>query len=328
MERIDIMERFGNSLLTLENPARYVGGEYTYGKGQGIGTAKVLVGICFPDLYEIGMSNNAVRILLDLVARMGGEVAADRVFSVAPDFERFLREHDVPLHTLDHGIPLRELDLLGISIGYELAATNILQVLDLGRIPFHASLRGDEDPIVIAGGPAITNPLPFAPFFDFVFIGEAEAGLEDVILTIKEAKRQGLGRSQIIGELAKFPYLWHPGKPLAIRAIDDDFTCSERSRFIRYVVPHFKVAQDNGVVESCAGVERVPLLPRRTILQALSAKNTWGCPSARRQYVREFGYREITLSSLSSGDHPLIKPMIEQLNTSFANDHIPSRCRH
>ena len=173
MERIDIMRRFGNSLLNLENPARYIGGEYTYGKSHDPDLAKVRLGICFPDLYEIGMSNNAVRILLDLASSMGEEVAFDRVFSVAPDFERFLRAHDIPLHTLDHGIPLKDLDMLGISIGYELAATNILQVLDLGRIPLLASKRNEGDPLVIAGGPAVTNPLPFSPFFDFVFIGEA-----------------------------------------------------------------------------------------------------------------------------------------------------------
>ena len=115
MERIDIMRRFGNSLLNLENPARYIGGEYTYGKSHDPDLAKVRLGICFPDLYERGMSNNAVRILLDLASSMGEEVAFDRVFSVAPDFERFLRAHDIPLHTLDHGIPLKDLDMLGIS---------------------------------------------------------------------------------------------------------------------------------------------------------------------------------------------------------------------
>ena len=115
-------------------------------------------------------------------------VACDRVFAVRGDYEQFLREQDVPLHTIGQGIPLHQLDLLGISIGYELAATNILQVLELGRIPLHAVERTDAHPIVIAGGPAITNPLPFSPFFDFVFIGEAEAGLAEIVQVIRNGK--------------------------------------------------------------------------------------------------------------------------------------------
>jgi radical SAM superfamily enzyme YgiQ (UPF0313 family) len=173
MEIVDIRSIFSNKLLTIENPARYIGGEYIYGPKRLLEATQFHVGLSFPDLYEIGMANNAMRILYDLVASIDLPISVDQVFAVAPDFEALLREHSIPLYTLQHGLPLNSLDLLGITVGYELSATNILQVLELGRIPLHSSERGEGDPIVIGGGPAITNPLPFAPFFDFIFIGEA-----------------------------------------------------------------------------------------------------------------------------------------------------------
>ena len=169
----DLERKLGNSFLEIENPARYMGSEYIYGQKhytQGL----VKCAMCFPDLYEIGMANNAIRILYDLINRIP-DAFCDRVFSVAPDFENLLREKEIPLFTLQEHIPLNELDYLGISIGYELSATNILQILDLGRIAIDVKDRKETDPIVIAGGPAATNPLPFSRFFDFVHIGEAEA---------------------------------------------------------------------------------------------------------------------------------------------------------
>ncbi len=318
---MQIVEALADELLTIQNPSRYTGGEFHYGE-KDPSTVEFYSAICFPDLYEIGMSNNAVRILYDLMNKMEG-VHCDRVFSVAPDYEALLREKDLPLSTLDLQKGLDTLDFLGISVGYELCATNILQVLDLGRIPLHTSERTDDHPIVICGGPAVTNPLPFSPFFDFVFIGEAEGGLENVINLLIGAKRKGLGRKEKLAMLSELPYLWYPGKKMAIRLVDTEFGKSDDARYEYYVVPNFKVAQDNGVVEIMRGCPNgCRFCHAGQYYKPYRQKRYETMKKEIEQYVDSFGYREITLSSLSSGDHPYIKELIEVLNAEYSSRHI------
>ncbi|MCK9598656.1 MAG: TIGR03936 family radical SAM-associated protein [Sphaerochaeta sp.] len=318
---MQIVDMIADDLLMIQNPARYTGGEFHYGTKD---LAKVYfhTAICFPDLYEIGMSNNAVRILYDLLNSME-EVYCDRVFSVAPDFEQLLREKQLPLYTLDLQKPLSELDMLGISIGYELGATNILQVLDLGGIPLHASDRTDEHPIVICGGPAVTNPLPFAPFMDFVYIGEAEEGLQEVARILIDAKKQQKSRSEKLALLQSLPYLWYTGKKLALRFIDTNFATPESHTYRHYVVPNFKVAQDNGVVEIMRGCPNSCRFCHAGQYYKPYRQKLYSTMAAQvEQHVSDFGYREITLSSLSSGDHPYIKELIETLNAEYSHRHV------
>ena len=318
---MQIVDMIADDLLMIQNPARYTGGEFHYGTKD---LAKVYfhTAICFPDLYEIGMSNNAVRILYDLLNSME-EVYCDRVFSVAPDFEQLLREKQLPLYTLDLQKPLSELDMLGISIGYELSATNILQVLDLGGIPLHACDRTDEHPIVICGGPAVTNPLPFAPFMDFVYIGEAEEGLQEVARILINAKKQQKSRSEKLALLQSLPYLWYTGKKLALRFIDTNFATPESHTYRHYVVPNFKVAQDNGVVEIMRGCPNSCRFCHAGQYYKPYRQKQYSTMAAQvEQHVSDFGYREITLSSLSSGDHPYIKELIETLNAEYSHRHV------
>ncbi|MFA7167644.1 MAG: TIGR03936 family radical SAM-associated protein [Sphaerochaetaceae bacterium] len=318
---MNVLNEVKHDLLMVENPARYCGGEFHYGR-KDPASCTVHVAICFPDLYEIGMSNHAIRILYDLLNRMD-DVHCDRVFAVGKDFEELLRSRRLPLYTLDEGRPLRDLDMLGVSIGYELCMTNILQILDLGGIPLHVEDRKDGDPIVIAGGPASTNPLPFSRFIDFTFIGEAENGMDEVVSIIKNGKVTGKSREEIIRELKALDFLWYPGKKLARRRFDQSFATADDHTFRYFVVPNFKVAQDNGIVEimrgcpnGCrfchAGQYYKPYRQRsqKTIMEQVD------------QIVHGFGFREITLSSLSSGDYPHIKELIQNLNARYMKDHI------
>ena len=318
---MNVLELLENDLLMIQNPSRYTGGEFHYGKKN---LEKVIfhTAMCFPDLYEIGMSNNAVRILYDILNSME-EVHCDRVFSVALDFEALLREKQLLLYTLDLGMPLNQLDLLNISIGYELCATNILQILELGGLSLHTEDRKETDPIVICGGPAATNPLPFSPFIDFFYIGEAEDGLKELVEILIDGKRRGYTRSQQIEALKEIDALWYPGKKLAIRRVDSHFATLEDHTYKHYVVPNFKVAQDNGVVEIMRGCPNsCRFCHAGQYYKPYRQKQYETIRDQVQQNVHDFGFREVTLSSLSSGDHPYIKEIIESLNAEFSADHV------
>lgn len=312
--RISSLEKvLGPSFLEIENPARYLGSEYYFGR-KNYFNGDIKCAMCFPDLYDIGMCNNAVRIIYDLLNRIEGTFC-DRVFAVAPDFEKLLRNLNIPLYTLQEHFPLNKLDYLGITISYELSATNILQVLDLGGIPIEASKRRESDPIVFAGGPASTNPLPFSKFFDFVYIGEAESDMVHIIEILKKYKN----RSERIEQLKKIPCLWFPGKKLTIRAVDTTFgTSTETPLLQHFVVPAFQVAQDHATVEIMRGCPNgCRFCHAGQYYKPFRQRNLNTVYNLVKQNVDQFGYREVTLSSLSSGDYPDLDKLIATLNESF-----------
>ena len=310
---IDLEKQLGNGFLEIENPARYIGSEYIYDQKH-YEKGMIKCAMCFPDLYEIGMANNAIRILYDLINRIP-EAVCDRVFAVAPDFEALLRSRNIPLFTLQEQFPLNSLDYLGISIGYELSATNILQILDLGGIALDVKDRKETDPIVIAGGPAATNPLPFSRFFDFVHIGEAEADIEEIIRTIGSHKT----RSERIEALKSIPYLWYPGKEMARRAVDTSFGTPDESPVLEhFAISSFETAQDHGTVEIMRGCPNgCRFCHAGQYYKPFRQRNLDTVYDLVEQNVSQLGYREVTLSSLSSGDYPGLDKLIKALNESY-----------
>lgn len=159
-------------LLNVEKPARYTGGEIN-SVMKDKANVNVRFAMCFPDLYEIGMSHLGIQILYSMLNEKE-DVWCERVYSPWSDLETIMKEERIPLFALESQDPVKDFDFLGITLQYEMAYTNVLQILDLSQIPLHAEDRGEDMPIVIGGGPCVYNPEPLADFFDLFYIGEGE----------------------------------------------------------------------------------------------------------------------------------------------------------
>jgi radical SAM-linked protein len=298
----------------VEKPGRYVGGEYGALEKAG---AALSVAVSYPDLYEIGMSNSAIKILYAILNGVP-DVSCERVFAPAPDFERELRVSGIPLFSLETGRPLRDFDVLGFSIGYELTLTNMLAILDSGGVSLEHGARGAGEPIVIAGGPAVSNPVPIGPFVDCVFIGEAEGWAERTFSTLAEMKKAGAGREALLEFLRGDPSVWYAGRNGTVRrALWRGFAASAAEAL--FPVPSVRVVQDHGSVEIMRGCPNACTFCHATVFYRPCRRKA---PEAVRReiegLVRRAGYRHITLASLSSGDYRGIHDLARELNARYA----------
>ena len=337
MKVINPMEVFGSELCAVQNPSSYIGGEIgtiikphadSNQAENGKGDDLFNFAIAFPDIYSIGMSNQAIKIIYNgLNARPS--VRCERVFAVETDFENLLKKKSIPLYTLETGMPLSSVDMIGFSIGYELGITGVLSILDLGGVPVLKKDRTESDPIVIAGGVGATNPAAFCDFFDAVFIGEAEGGMFDLIEDLGKMKKAGAGRSELLKELRRHPSVWSEnmtmeecGHTLARRAIQENFGLVPSVESFM-PLPNIKPVQDHGVVEIMRGCPNgcrfchagIYYRPQRIKSRELIF-------SEIDRLVNEAGYREISLTSLSSADYPDIGGLLEELNLRYANQNV------
>ena len=246
----------------VNKPCRYVGGEYneeSFSEG-----ADVKWCMCFPDMYEIGMSNLGIRILYHMLNGVEG-VNCGRCFAPDRDMIDIMKKENVPLFVLEDRSPLLSCDILGFSVQYELLYSNILLMFELAGIPFYAKDRGDEYPLVIAGGPCMVNPEPIADFFDLMSIGEGEECLRDLALLYKKFKKEGKSKAEFLSEAEKIEGIYVPSsfkteivnglvcpvEKTVKKAVVKDF---EHCFFpVKPIVPNMEIVHDRAVIELYRG---------------------------------------------------------------------------
>jgi radical SAM superfamily enzyme YgiQ (UPF0313 family) len=314
---IDPVTELGGRLLEVEKPARYVGGEFGILSKHAAHFHSL---IAFPDLYEIGMSNQAVKIIYNSLNSLPG-IFCDRAFAPAPDFEKLLREKNIPLYGLDTGIALADLDLLMFTIGYELGLGGVLAMLDIAQIPLRCSERGHRHPIVIAGGPAVSNPLPFSPFIDAFWIGEAEAGFFELAGELARLKEIGKGREELLEKISCHPNVWVQAKKKVKRAIAMNF--HEETTVAVYPVPSMKIVHHHGMVEIMRGCPNGCRFCHAGFwYRPMRQKRRELIMDQVQVMVEQGGWQEISLSSLSSGDYTGVGELVDALNRRFSSRHI------
>ena len=334
-------------LMTIEKPARYIGGEVNavYKNKEDVDVRFVM---CFPDVYEIGMSHLGIQILYDMFNRFE-DVWCERVYSPWLDLDKIMREKNIPLFALESQDPIRDFDFLGITIQYEMCYTNILQVLDLAQIPLLAKDRTKEHPIVIGGGPCTYNPEPIADFFDIFYIGEGETVYRELMDVYKEWKASGEDRVEFLKRASRISGLYVP--MFYEEIYKEDGTIDHREKLydkapdritkeivtdvsdtyypMKPVVPFIKVTQDRVVLEIQRGCIRgCRFCQAGQLYRPVRERNVDVLKDYAIQMLHNTGHEEISLSSLSSSDYSkldeLLSFLMKECEERHTNISLPS----
>jgi radical SAM family uncharacterized protein/radical SAM-linked protein len=333
---------YSEFLTAVEKPSRYVGGEYQQVL-KDPASVRARVCLAFPDVYEIGMSHLGTKILYSVLNKTPG-VACERAFSPWLDCEAELRKRGLPVLTLESATPLREFDVVGFSLQYELTYTNVLNLLDLSGIPLRAADRGDGEPLILCGGPTATHPEPLAPFIDAFFIGEAEEQLPPLVLEAAELRRAGVPRRERLCRLAaKYP-LYVPelyetlvdeetgfvvvGAPLDPRvpARPKRVWVADINRFPfpdDSPLPYAEAIFDRMAVEVARGcTEGCRFCQAGMIYRPVRERDPVAIIDALVGGVKKGGYDETALTSLSTADYSCVTPLVKAAMSKLRDEKV------
>mgnify|MGYP000135113122 CR=1 FL=1 len=333
-------KRLERILPRVQKPARYVGGEYN-AVIKDKGTVDTRIAFCFPDTYEIGMSNLGMRILYGVMNQMDG-VWCERVFAPWGDMEEEMRKEDMPLFALESGDPITNFDIVAFSVGYEMAFTAILNMLDLAKIPLRSAQRDGLTPLVIAGGTAMYNAEPIADFIDLVSLGEGENITVELVELHRKARREGWSKAEFLRAAAQLDGIYVPS--LYDISYHDDGTVSaitprdgapavvtkrivhdmNKAYFpVNTIVPSTEIVQDRVMLELFRGCIRgCRFCQAGYVYRPVRNRSRDLCTQYCLDSCNDSGYQEVTLSSLSTSDYPPLTELCDQLEPFCESRHV------